>query len=214
VLPGRPAADIGTDHGLLAAYLLDSGRVPQVVASDLRPAPLRRARQLLAARPLHASVRRGDGLQVLAPGEVATVVIAGMGGRRIQRIVDHAPDVIATVQRLVLQPHSDWSRTRSWIATQRWRLLDEHIVYEKGEHHLVVAVHPRPYAAAPIYSDDDLELGPLLRCRREPTWRRWVQWRRDACRNALRRAEATLGTDDPRLTSLRSSTARFDRVLG
>ena len=42
--PGQRVADIGTDHGYLAIYLLRSGRARRVLAADIAPQPLERAR--------------------------------------------------------------------------------------------------------------------------------------------------------------------------
>ena len=39
VRPGSAAADVGCDHGKLAAYLAASGRCPRVIASDVRAQP-------------------------------------------------------------------------------------------------------------------------------------------------------------------------------
>ena len=49
VRPGLPAADIGCDHGKLAAVLAGSGRCPWVIGADLRPGPLAKARRTLEA---------------------------------------------------------------------------------------------------------------------------------------------------------------------
>lgn len=43
--PGQRVADIGTDHGYLAIYLLRSGRARRVLAADIAPQPLERARR-------------------------------------------------------------------------------------------------------------------------------------------------------------------------
>ena len=49
-------------------------------------------------------VRFGNGLAVLSPGEVDTVVIAGMGGSSIIEILEQEPEVTHSLQRLILQP--------------------------------------------------------------------------------------------------------------
>ena len=47
VLPGKPVADIGCDHGKLTAVLAASGKYPRVIGADLRPGPLAKAEQTL-----------------------------------------------------------------------------------------------------------------------------------------------------------------------
>jgi tRNA (adenine22-N1)-methyltransferase len=212
VVAGRPAADIGTDHGLLPAHLIASGRTPYVIATEVGIGPLARARHTLARLGHDVDLRHGDGLTVLAPGEVSTVVVAGMGGLRIRSIVDASAEVVDRVDRLVLQPMTGWARMRAWIARRDWTLVDERMVCEAGEHHLVLVIAPRPSPATRAWTDDDLELGPRLRRRRDPAWCAWVRWRLGVCRRALAQAHAGLGPSDARLGRLHAAVATLERL--
>ena len=79
---GALVADIGCDHGKLAVYLARTGAARRVVAADIRPAPLARARALVEKHRCGAAVecRLGDGLHVLSPDEADDIVIAGVSG--------------------------------------------------------------------------------------------------------------------------------------
>jgi tRNA (adenine22-N1)-methyltransferase len=165
VLHGRPLADVGTDHGLLPAWCVAVGRVPRAIAIDVRPGPLEAAHRTL--RSLAAvEVRRGSGLRPLRVDEVATVVLAGLGGPRIRRLVDARPEVVRRIDRLVLQPNTQWSETRAWIRDHRWALEDERLVEDAGKHYLVLTVRPRR-GRRPDWDERDLLLGPHVR--RHPT---------------------------------------------
>lgn len=94
-----PVADIGAGDGDLAAVLAASGR--RVIAGEAGPAPFAR---LAARRATLVECRLGDGLGVLAPGEVEGAVIAGMGGHRIAAILAASPGVVAGLSWIVLQP--------------------------------------------------------------------------------------------------------------
>ena len=85
VRPGHAAADIGCDHGKLSAALAGSGRCPLVLACDLRPGPLEKARVTCAPYGDKVQCRLGSGLSVLEPGEVDDIIIAGMGAETIMR---------------------------------------------------------------------------------------------------------------------------------
>ena len=63
VLPGKPVADIGCDHGKLTAVLAASGKYPRVIGADLRPGPLAKAEQTLehAGCKDRVELRLGDG---------------------------------------------------------------------------------------------------------------------------------------------------------
>jgi tRNA (adenine22-N1)-methyltransferase len=167
---GLPVADVGTDHGLLVRDLLAAGRVPRAVAIDISGAALERARPALLG--LGAELRRGDGLACLVPGEVATVVIAGMGGYAIRRILDGDRGVLAQVRRLVLGPHRDVTAVRAWLRDHAWDLADERLVEERGHAYVVLAAEPS--SGPPAWGEADLAFGPLLRRRREPAFLAWL----------------------------------------
>ncbi len=90
VRPGQPVADIGCDHGKLTAVLAASGRYPKVIGADLRPGPLAKAAQTLeyAGCKDRAELRLGDGLSVLSPGEVSTIVLAGVSAQTTWEIIE------------------------------------------------------------------------------------------------------------------------------
>jgi tRNA A22 N-methylase len=120
---GAPCADIGTDHGALAAWLAASGRVPLAWAIDLREGPLVGARRRVAALGLfdRVPIRRAAGCEGL-DAAVRTVILAGMGGPLMTRILAGAPD---TVTRVVLQPNVGESPLRRWLAESGWAIAPE-----------------------------------------------------------------------------------------
>jgi tRNA (adenine22-N1)-methyltransferase len=128
VLPGFPAADIGSDHALLAAYLLESGICPRVIATDVGVLPLERARDAMTAcQAPEYDCRLGFGLSVIGPGEVATVIIAGMGGRNIADILAEDLGKLQGFRRLILQPMNRfpslltfWRNTGFRCSMKKW----------------------------------------------------------------------------------------------
>ena len=86
---GAKMADIGTDHGHLPIWLVQSGKIRHAVAMDVGEGPLSRAQHAIRQCHLtkHIETRLSDGAANLMPGEVDTIVIAGMGGALIQKII-------------------------------------------------------------------------------------------------------------------------------
>ena len=127
VRPGHAAADIGCDHGKLSAALAGSGRCPLVLACDLRPDPLEKARRRCAVYGDKVQCRLGSGLSVVAPGEVDDIIIAGMGAETITEILDAAPWVFDARYNLVLVPATKHSILRRWLARRGFDLVEETI---------------------------------------------------------------------------------------
>ncbi|MEG1500607.1 MAG: class I SAM-dependent methyltransferase, partial [Clostridiales bacterium] len=89
ILPNKPMADIGTDHAYLPVYMIINDLVPYAIATDRVRGPLASAKQLVELLSLdkQVSIRLGEGLKVLQPEEVDTIVISGMGGFTIKDIL-------------------------------------------------------------------------------------------------------------------------------
>jgi tRNA (adenine22-N1)-methyltransferase len=173
VPPGGRLADIGTDHAYLPVYLVTEGIVPSAVAGEVNHGPFRAAGEALARVGLadRIDLRFGDGLAILAPGEVDTAVIAGMGGPTIVEILDARPEVTGSLSYLVLQPMLGGGVVRRWLASSGWHIAAEALVEEDGRLYEIIAAAP---GAAEEYEDILHEIGPLLWSRRHPLLRAHV----------------------------------------
>lgn len=146
VRPGSVAADIGCDHGKLSAWLAGSGRCPLVFACDLRPDPLAKAQRACAHLGEKVQFRLGSGLDVLQPGEVQDIIIAGMGAQTIMEILDAAPWVFDPAYNLVLVPATKHSLLRRWLAQRGFTLQGETLAHAAGRWYAVMNVR---YTADP-----------------------------------------------------------------
>lgn len=142
VRPGARLVDVGTDHAYLPAALLLEGRIEGAVAADLRRGPLDRARQ--TAREYGCTERMEfrlcDGLSAIAPEEVDTVVIAGMGGETIAQILAAAPWTREEGVRLILQPMSGQHQLRAWLQGAGYCILEERLAKEGETLYVVLLV--------------------------------------------------------------------------
>lgn len=129
---GARFADIGTDHALLPVYLAGKGQVAYAVAGDVHAGPVEAARRQVSEAGLEGvvSVRLGDGMSVLSPGEVDTVAIAGMGGSLMVRILDQAGESLNGVHTLVLSPHVAEDAVRRWLVQHDF-VIDQEILLEE-----------------------------------------------------------------------------------
>lgn len=216
---GSRVADVGTDHALLLAWLVAHGGASAGIGIDVHAGPLEQARRTLAAAGVSGvELRQGDGLAPLAPGEVDVVVLAGMGGARIVRLLEARREVVERLQALVLQPNTDWVLVRRWVMERGMTLAGEVMAEDRGKHYVVLDVRPTAQIAHRAqWTEDELELGPRLLVERPPTFLAWLRHELDrtehaAARVAMRR-EPGDPPADPRLIALRRRIALLRRAL-
>ena len=153
--PNAKLADVGTDHGLLPIRLLQENRISMAIATDIRQGPLDRGKANAVQHGVNnISFRLCNGLEAVAPHEVDTVVIAGMGGENIVDILNRAPWCSQGV-RLILQPMSRPEVLRSSLKELGLRILSETLVEDAGRLYSVIAAEggtAEDYTPAELYT--------------------------------------------------------------
>ncbi len=99
-------ADIGTDHAYLPVWLCQNGVCKSAVAADINPEPLSRGQLTIAQAGLEDKVktRLSDGLKSISEDEADDIVIAGMGGELIAKIILDCEYSRDKDKRFILQP--------------------------------------------------------------------------------------------------------------
>lgn len=141
VRQGARVADIGTDHGYLAIHLLHSGTSPYVVASDVNALPLETARQNARRLRVEQNIRfvQADGLSGVEPEEAQDIVIAGMGGELILKIVSEAPWLRTPDRQLILQPMTAADKLRRGLWALGFTIEREAVVCDEGRVYTVLS---------------------------------------------------------------------------
>lgn len=119
-------ADIGTDHAFLPCHLLRTGVCQHMIAADVSPKALARARENLSrSRLLHrAEVVLADGLNAVSR-PCGCISVMGMGGELMARILRDGRDRLQGAV-LVLGAHTELHLVRQAISD-----IGYHIVQEK-----------------------------------------------------------------------------------
>lgn len=140
VEPGAVVADVGTDHGYVPIWLVQEGVAAGGIAMDVNQGPLERAKVHIAACGLtdRIQTRLGDGLSALACEEADTVIIAGMGGPLIVRILTEGLETARRMKRLILSPQSEIWSVREFLERQGFAIEDEAMTEEDGKYYTVI----------------------------------------------------------------------------
>lgn len=167
-----PVIDVGTDHAMLPVWLVQTGRSPWAIGTDIRPGPLRTAAALVEETCLSGRVRLvlTDGLTGLEPVPDAAVTVAGMGGETIVSILSAAP-WIREGPTLILSPQSKRAELRRWLISSGYEITSERLVKDAGRIYPILTARG---GAAPPYTEAELHLGRLDQIGSDPLFREYL----------------------------------------
>lgn len=169
------AADIGSDHGRLAAALLQRGVFSRVIATDVSADSLAKAAELkeLIGFGDELELRVGDGLRVIGQGEADTIFILGMGGKLIADILNSAGAADGSPARsahsIIMQPMRGVAELREFLYNNHYRITDERMVLDAGRIYQLIRAQsgePLPFPAG--WPQGMYEYGALMVENRDP----------------------------------------------
>ncbi len=153
-------ADIGTDHGYLLIGCMEKGlKFCQGVENKLGP-------YLVAEANLNNYIQDGriklslsDGLKGLDP-LIDTVVIAGMGGELISKIIDESLAKAKTLKKLILEPNIRCYELRKYLNLNGFTIYNEEIINDNDKYYEIMEV--KFTNSLPTLSENELLFGPIL----------------------------------------------------
>lgn len=166
-------ADVGCDHAYTSIYLAEHMEPKHIIAMDVRTGPLERAKENIKAEGLENIIetRLSDGLQAVEPGEIDTVVISGMGGALIQKILSEGKEVVEQVNTLVLQPQTEQAELRRYLHSIGMKIQKEVMLIDEGKYYnIIVAVRGEE---AP-YQEAEYAFGRYLLAEKNPVLKKFL----------------------------------------
>ncbi|MDO5713556.1 MAG: class I SAM-dependent methyltransferase [Tissierellia bacterium] len=157
---GGIIADIGTDHGFVPFQLLYENICEKVIATDISKPSLEKSRDLLKEYIYRqrAELRLGDGLKVLEPHEVDTLIIAGMGGVLISQLLEESPSITKSIKTFILQPMQGSEELRKYLWSHGFQIIHEEIAIEKNHYYEIMVVrHGFQEPSHPLFSKTLME---------------------------------------------------------
>ncbi len=130
-------ADVGCDHGNLAAACLKTGKAKRVILTDISAPSLEKAKTLLESEIATGTATAVccDGLKGVA-SKPDVAVIAGMGGMEIIHILRDMPFFL---ENLVLSPHKNAPELRTFLVQNGYRILRDYVITDGGKYYDVIA---------------------------------------------------------------------------
>lgn len=156
---GGRAIDVGTDHAYLPIYLVREGIVRNALACDINRGPIDSARANIAAAGLddRISTMQTDGLHGTENFVPDDIMVFGMGGELIVRILSEAPWIRSSEIGLILQPMSRAQVLRNWLCENGFAIVGETLTYE-DKYYQTIAARYAPDAVEK-YTEEECILG-------------------------------------------------------
>lgn len=144
VMSNGVVADIGCDHGFTSIYLVQRGKASKAIAMDINHGPLARAKEHIVQYNMtdKIALRLSDGAKELEPKEADTLLISGMGGALITRILKESIEVTKAAKELVLSPQSEPHLVRQCIHELGFQIVHEEMLIDQGKYYVVIRAIP------------------------------------------------------------------------
>ncbi|MBQ8311008.1 MAG: SAM-dependent methyltransferase [Clostridia bacterium] len=158
---GGRVIDVGTDHAYLPIYLVKQGIVGAALACDINRGPIDSARANIAAAGFtdRISTLQTDGLHGTEAFTPDDVMIFGMGGELIVKILSEAPWIRTSGIGLILQPMSRAHVLRRWLTENGFAIMGETLTHVDKYYQTIAARYAPDRAER--YDGEECILGKL-----------------------------------------------------
>lgn len=153
VPPDSFVYDVGADHGLLEKYLLDNKKVKHIVAVENKIGPFHQLKSNLSGYQ-NIDLLLSDGIEGLTK-EANVLVLAGLGGLKIIKILSQYPEKLTNIQQIVIDAHRDIPLVRKAIVNYGFMIEKETLVFENGIYYFVISF----VQGHSNYNEDEYEFG-------------------------------------------------------
>lgn len=185
-------ADIGCDHAYVAIEAVRRGRAARALACDVRKGPLQQAAEHILCAGLAGKIetRLSDGLEKVAPGEADSVIIAGMGGPLMERILQGR---LGDFAHFVLSPQSEIPHFRRFLLTEGMQIDEETMLIDEGKYYVILNVSKRADATSSdsmYVTEEDFLYGGRLLHRLDPVLKSFLEKEKTRYEGILRQTDS------------------------
>jgi len=148
--------DVGTDHGLVPIFLLKNKITDKITASDINEGPLDSARKNLNKNNFLDKVELilTDGFNNLNPNDYDVIILAGMGGQTICKIIKSKK----FNGRFIIHTTTSLGMVRKCISDNKMIIINEIIIKDNKIFNIIMETS----VGNQKLSEKELFLGPIL----------------------------------------------------
>ncbi len=159
--------DVGCDHAMIPISMIEKGRIKYAVATDINEGPIKAAERNAEDADVRDKMRfiTADGLQGLDPsdplfkGKRVTLLISGMGGPLIEKIISEGREFLPVVENFVFSPHSKIPEFRKFLGENGFEIKNEKLTKEEGKYYFIIFCQKGGNSCK---DETDYELGPVF----------------------------------------------------
>ena len=213
VTEGTKVADVGTDHAYIPIYLVEHDKNPSAIAMDINRGPLKKAEENISSHNLENKIetRLSDGLKQLHLGEADSVVIAGMGGGLVVKIMEEGTLHKKYVKEWILQPQSEISKVRQYLNENGYCIVEENMVIDEGKFYPMMRVTE---GTIEEYTQEELCYGKCLLKEKNPILKKFLEKKIDIKKEILEKLHQTKGGQvAKRIEEIEEETDRLQKTL-
>ena len=112
------------------------------VAADVRSGPLSRAKEHIKEHRLEEKIqtRLSDGLANIKPGEADSLIMSGIGGILMMRLLQDEEHTAKSFKELILSPQSELFDVRRYLVSNGYLIEYEHMLCDEGKYYFIFHV--------------------------------------------------------------------------
>lgn len=191
VPPCARVLDIGSDHGHVTSWLLENGVARTAVATDIHADPAEITRRYLRRQGMmdRAEVIHTDGLHGITLEEGDVVILSGLGGLEMIRILSEGRDahggVFPAKILFILQPQRSAEELRVFLNRSGFVFGQERISIDREKYYVILSV-TWTGSAPSEFTPAELVLGPCILRDRPEEFHRFLLHEKNVLRKHMR----------------------------
>lgn len=147
-------ADIGTDHGITAIKVYEEKNPKKVIATDISKESLQKLVDKIQYSKYDIETIVTDGISDIEQ-DMDQIIISGMGGYLIAKILDEGILQAKKSEKLILQANNSQEYLRNWLHDNGFDIIDEDMCEEDDIIYNVIIAAPNHNTIVEKYDNSD-----------------------------------------------------------